>query len=183
VNALDESAVALLGRRYGGTVATRGLWQWSGGLAETIPFAEPPSHAWSELWALARNGSSVTPVALLRQVLFDEPGDGETLRLLAELAAESAADRKGAAERLVAELGKHEEPNVAGLLDEAAELRPLSSGIAFALMAPMLQARLDSDRRSMVRSRLDAIVDDEDATTHDLAAAMLDALELTNASV
>ena len=77
--------VSLLVKRYVGPVATRALWQWAGGRDGDLAFVDEPAAQWSALWARAAAGP-VTRIALVREALFDSPGDPELLAALAALA-------------------------------------------------------------------------------------------------
>ena len=75
-------------RFYPGPVAARCLWQWAGGDESEIEYNESPDELWKGMIEKAESGDSeATPLSLLREALFDRPGD-ENLLVSAERIAE-----------------------------------------------------------------------------------------------
>lgn len=84
VSAADAAdAVKLLAGRYPGTVAREALWRHAGGEGSRAPHADTPEASWREALRRACEGGVVTPMAMLRELLFDQPGHAEALRLVA----------------------------------------------------------------------------------------------------
>lgn len=75
--------VAWLDRRYPSRTAARALWRWSG--ADPAPVEGPgEGPTWPRLWplAVAHDGG----VSLMREALFDHPGDPDLVDWIARLA-------------------------------------------------------------------------------------------------
>ncbi len=79
----DEAVIRFLSLTYPGPVSTRALWQWAGGEAGQIEYHRDPRQQWQQLWDLARKKAMIPPAALLREALFDRPGNPDLLGLLA----------------------------------------------------------------------------------------------------
>ncbi|RMG17055.1 MAG: hypothetical protein D6731_04775 [Planctomycetota bacterium] len=88
--ALTAEVVELLAERYPTRTSARALWAWAGGREEELPWDEEPGlPLWSELWRLAGDEAATAArrEALVREALFDTPGDPLLLDHLAERAA------------------------------------------------------------------------------------------------
>jgi hypothetical protein len=181
VNPLDDSIIAWLSEHYGGFTATRALWQWAGGEVSEIAFGETADPAWRDLWPRARAGAPATPVALLREALFDRPGDGQLLEFLTSLAMEMAAHARPGARRLAALLEEWRVIlEVEGLREASGDVPLDNRDVSFALMAPVLQGRLGPEKRASLSRRFAAIrVDPGAEAVRGLAAGLEDALEGT----
>ncbi|MFO0605231.1 MAG: hypothetical protein U0324_18775 [Polyangiales bacterium] len=102
--ALEADAVAFFARRYAGVVAREALWRHAGGEASEVAHDVSPARAWQEAWRRAvEGGRGVSPVTLLREALFDRPGDPEALRLLALATSNALAEEAGVVVDLVAD--------------------------------------------------------------------------------
>ena len=100
----DQAVIAFLAGAYAGPVATRALWLWAGGEAQQIDYQCEPDQRWGRLWTAARNGEKATAEAVLRETLFDRPGDADVLNFLKDLAVETRPQSPATARVLVAQL-------------------------------------------------------------------------------
>jgi len=79
----DAQIIAYLAEAYGSSLSKRALWTWSGGLPETVDFDPNPLESWDRMWAVAGKGSPPSRVALVREMLFDNPGQALLIAYLA----------------------------------------------------------------------------------------------------
>lgn len=102
----DQAVIAFLSHAYPGPVSTRALWLWAGGEAAQIEYFHDPVQQWQQLWGLARSGVAAPPAALLREALFDRPGNPDLLGFLAAWVVETFAAGPNAAKVLAAQLDR-----------------------------------------------------------------------------
>ncbi len=159
----SAEAAGFIAERYSGSLDTRALWQWAGGRPEDVDFDEPPVGRWKKLWALAVENRGATRVSLLREMLFDRPGDG---RLMGFLAA--ARDEKGSAWVEASRILVLQVESAAPAFDPDRLWAALQSfpalpslverpgDTAFALLATAADSRLTAGERAMLEPRLAA---------------------------
>jgi len=153
--------VPLLAERYPGALDTRALWCWAGGRPEEVVFDDPPSQRWAVLWSKARNGAAATAIALVREMLFDRPGDEALLRILDRLAQEAYPRWKGAAvvlgtqiEALAPSFEAHGLWAALQSFPPLDTLLPHPGDCAFAAMASTFQGRFPPGVRDTLESVL-----------------------------
>lgn len=85
-----EDVLELLLEEYAGATAARAYWSWAGGEAHEVPLPGDAGEVWQTLWERAAEpGCAVSRVALVRELLFDQPGHPVLLEFLASTAAAS----------------------------------------------------------------------------------------------
>lgn len=154
---VDKSAaVAKLAEYYPGVLAARAVWTWAGGDRESVPLDPPPSDQWEQLWDQSREDGGIGAVALLREALFDRPGDEALLGFLDALGQETFPDGPAAGTVLVdliTELGPGGSPDA---LSAALAAFPDRDGNeTFAAIAPILAGKLTEADRSGLETALD----------------------------
>lgn len=95
---LAGEVVSYLVRRYPGVSATRAMWSWAGGSATTAPLEGEAEALWRAGWEAAgapADGERPAPsqVALVREALYDEPGEPLLLDYLFAEACERHDER------------------------------------------------------------------------------------------
>lgn len=78
-DALDAATVDALSARFDSLLEARALWHWAGGSLNCVPSGAGVGPTWTALWACARDGAdgAAGVAALLREALFEHPGDAE----------------------------------------------------------------------------------------------------------
>ena len=91
---LELRATELLTTVFDADLAARGLWLWAGGDGNTLVFASDARETLRGIWRMARAGGDGRPAcaALLREALFESPGDLAALRLSRDLVEEASTD-------------------------------------------------------------------------------------------
>ena len=91
---LELRATDLLTTVFDADLAARGLWLWAGGDGNALVFASDARETLRGIWRMARAGGDGRPActALLREALFESPGDLAALRLSRELVEEASTD-------------------------------------------------------------------------------------------
>ena len=74
-----KGIVSLVSEYYAGALDTRALWEWAGGRPEDVPFSSPPEVRWEALWRAAEAPGGATRIRIVREMLFDRPGDPDLL--------------------------------------------------------------------------------------------------------
>ena len=154
---VDKSAaVAKLAEYYPGVLAARALWTWAGGDRESVPLDPPPPEQWDRLWDRSREEGGIGAVALLREALFDRPGDEALLGFLDALGRETFPEGPAAGTVLVdlmADLGPDGSP---GALSAALAAFPDRDGNeTFAAVAPILAGKLTQADRAGLETALE----------------------------
>lgn len=85
----DQTVIAFLAEKYAGPVATRALWLWAGGDANVAVYEGEPEEIWGQLWDLAGDGAGFYQLALVREALYDNPGQPVLMEYLQSVAVES----------------------------------------------------------------------------------------------
>ncbi len=82
----DEAIIECLAALYGEATAARALWLWAGGKEPELEYDPDPKTQWTTLWNRAGVDSAASRVFLLREALFDRPGDPELLGFMGAIA-------------------------------------------------------------------------------------------------
>jgi hypothetical protein len=147
---MDENRViAYLARHYRSVLARRALWAWSGGAEEDVDFDLPPQESWRLLWEKAAADPGPTRVDLVREMLFDSPGEKDLLGYLDTLALEQFRMDKDIAELFLYLLNKNgmDEKHLPVLLYLFQESSP---DAVLATTAPALQTvRAENDYNNL----------------------------------
>lgn len=102
MNPNDKKIIEYLSEIYAGAAATRALWLWAGGVESELEYGKSTIDGWTRMWAKAKDGKGATPVAVIREALFDYPGDEKLLELMDGLADEIFENGRTAAAVLAA---------------------------------------------------------------------------------
>lgn len=102
MNPNDKKIIEYLSEIYAGATATRALWLWGGGVESELEYGKSTIDGWTRMWAKAKDGQEATPVAVIREALFDYPGDEKLLELMDGLADEIFENGRTAAAVLAA---------------------------------------------------------------------------------
>lgn len=84
----ESNILDYLAKNYASSISKRALWSWCGGAEADIDYDLPPLDGWGLMWAKAGRNSAPTRIGLVREMLFDSPGEEVLLGFLEELAAE-----------------------------------------------------------------------------------------------
>ncbi len=188
----EEEVVAYLVKEYPGPVAARGLWTWAGGQAAEMVFEKPARAQWEKLWALAGEEAPPSRIALLREALFDHPGDAALLGFLDAVSDDTFAPGRPAAgvlfflfEKLAPEfddeglkaaltafpLGLIEDPD-----DPEAPSDERVVDAMLAAAASSFQGAWDKDGRETLEEKCRAIVEEDRPVSVELIVAGMKAL-------
>ena len=158
----DESKViGKLAEYYPGATSTRSLWIWAGGLREAIHYNRSPQEQWAALWELASEESRVTPITLVREALFDHPGDDELFSFLGDLVKDHFPVWKETAEVFRAQLKKLAPDLDAPLVAAAARSLPdLPEDQTFAMIGGTLRDLFSGELRQKLETRFTQLSQD-----------------------
>ena len=101
MDAMEDEIIGYLSGKYVGPVATRALWGWAGGKEDEVVYFESSIEQWRALWKKARGGASVSPLALLREALLDDPGNSFLINSIEGLGGDIFPEGRTAAEMLM----------------------------------------------------------------------------------
>lgn len=94
----DNEVVEYLAQNYGSSIAKRALWSWGGGVEKDVDYDLLPWDSWKLMWDKAGKTAIPTRISLVREMLFDIPGEKALLRYLDALAEERFKAEKEIAE-------------------------------------------------------------------------------------
>ncbi len=154
----ENETIDYLEENYTGALAARALWVWAGGDPNDVIYADDPNEQWPLMWDAAGAKGKPSRIALLREALFDRPGDGTLLKILTALGQESVPDGKYMAQILAVLLEKtapEHEPDALWSAMQVFSESPLDVG--FALLAEAFQDRFSTDSRERLVERFAAL--------------------------
>lgn len=138
----DNEIIAYLAEHYSSAIAKRALWTCGGGVETDIDYDLSPLDGWGLMWALAEESVAPTRIGLVREMLFDSPGEETLLGYLDELAAERFKAEKDVADFFLFLLVRNgaAENRLAALLYLLQDIPP---ACILAATAPTIQAARD----------------------------------------
>lgn len=146
-----ERIIDDLAEKYPGPVGVRSIWELAGGSPADIEFTDSARSQWAALWQAAAPPGGERSVALLREVLFDHPGEVRLLAGLDSMAANSRPDAADAVPEILLALTS------LGPAFDAAHIRVVLEPFpecteweAFAAFAPRMQGAFEkADREAL----------------------------------
>lgn len=155
-----------LSHHYPGATAARSLWLWAGGLETDMIYAETGAKQWTAILNRANELDRVSRISILREALFDYPGDEILISQLIEIAKDISEADQTIAEILVLQLMEsapdfdqdeimaalHIIPDIAQRDEESAKPKEMY----FSLLTPSLNNRFSKNDRKALRNRLSA---------------------------
>ncbi len=138
----ENTIIEYLAKKYGSSISKRALWAWCGGAEADIVYDLPPYDGWGQMWEKAEGNETPSQIGLVREMLFDSPGEKTLLGYLDELAAERFKAEKAVADFflfLLARTGATEH-RLAALLYLLQDMPP---DCILATTAPAIQAVRD----------------------------------------
>lgn len=162
-----------LAQNYGGIVATRALWEWAGGSPADIAYNDSAIERWAVMWEKASEDEGFIAPDLVREALFDQPGNRLLLTYLDSLPDATFGEARMAA-KLIGPLIETLAPEFS-----TTSLWPLlqafpesSAQQAFVALAPLLQDKIAVKARLTLEERLRFLLDDEEAEKPEAPAAV-----------
>jgi hypothetical protein len=150
----DSAVVEYLACNYSGSVAIQALWQWAGGCLAEIEYVDPPEECWKTMWGKAGAGADAAPIALVREALFDRPGDPLLLGYFSSLPDAEFKERRRATAFLFALIQTLEEDLPTDRLCSLLHVFPVSDvNETLVVWAPAMQGKLDDARRRVLEER------------------------------
>ena len=149
--ALDNAdVIAYLSENYMHSLARRALWQWAGGRQSEVDYGDD---GWAAMWGRACAGSGAARIAIVRQALFDHPGEARLLGFLDALAAEISEDWRETAQ-LFTTLLEQTAPDFphAKLLSLLLAFPEKPVDEAFAVVTSSMQGLFDDPQRELLES-------------------------------
>ncbi len=138
----ENTIIDYLAEKYGSSISKRALWSWCGGAEADVIYDLPPLDGWGLMWEKSGEHKAPSRIGLVREMLFDSPGEKVLLGYLGELAAERFKTEKGVADFflfLLARTGATEH-RLAALLYLLQDIPP---DCVLATTAPAIQAARD----------------------------------------
>jgi len=144
----DDNVIEYLADNYNGPVASRGLWGWAGGQEKDVDYSPDRIQGWRAMWTKARDDVGPAPISIIREALFDHPGNPKLLLFLNALASEFTEEWKELGILVVAMLKK------IGDFSEKEELLPVLltapddvEGHFFAVLASAVNKMFSTEER------------------------------------
>lgn len=168
-----QSIFTLLAKNYGSTVATRALWEWAGGSPADVEHNDSAIERWAVMWEKASEDDGCIAPNLVREALFDQPGNPLLMTYLDSLPDETFGEARISAKLIY--------PLIASLAPEFAanSLWPLlqafpesSAQQTFVALAPLLQEKIDIKARMTLEDRLRFLLDEEESEKPKAPAAV-----------
>jgi len=172
----EEEVVGFLSKEYGGPVAARGLWTWAGGETADMVFPKPAVEQWKKLWELAGEDTPPSRIALLREALFDHPGNDTILGFLDAVSDDEFPNGRPAAAVIFFLFDKLVPPFEAeglrsamtsfpfGLIDNPEDPNPPSveslTDTMFAALASSFQNQYNNDNRALLEEKCRGLIDE-----------------------
>jgi hypothetical protein len=158
---LELRATDLLTTLFDADLAARGLWLWAGGDGNALVFASDARETLCGIWRMARAGGDGRPAcaALLREALFESPGDLAALRLSRDLVEEASTDWMDQVAVTALHLGRapggvwEDDSQLAIALATLPEMPPTTLVLA---LAATLDRHLSSEAHAGLLARADA---------------------------
>lgn len=159
-----QNIFTYLAKNYGGMVATRALWQWAGGSPADVVYENSAIERWAVMWEKASEDDKLTSVSLVREALFDQPGNPLLMAYLDSLSDETFGEARISAKLiypLIESLSPEFIPSSLWPLLQA--FPEISAQQTFVALAPLLQKKIDIKARLTLEDRLRFLLEDEEA--------------------
>jgi hypothetical protein len=156
---LDEQKVIdYLSENYAGSTAARALWMWAGGRREDIEYTAAAKEQWGLLWAEAKNLQGATPLSLVREALFDHPGDEALFGFLDALAEQDLPEWRETAGLFLAQLQTLAPEFDPQAIWAASQSMPaLTADSHLAVLASTLRDLFSGEHRRVLKERFQAL--------------------------
>ena len=152
----DKAVVDYLARNYASVLARRALCSWGGGAEADTEYDPEPREGWGRMWDKAEEGPAPTRIALVREMLFDAPGEGVLLTYLEAVAEEQYKAEKELADFFIdlleKKLKKKEQLPILLFL-----FQDRSSDSVLAALAPALQGAFENEVREALEKNLNKL--------------------------
>jgi len=151
----QENIIGYLSENYPGPVGIRSIWELAGGLPGEIQFTDSAKEMWSELWQAAEGPEGVTHTALIREALYDRPGEALLLTCLENMAREACPDAADAVPEMILALtvlGPDFEPvHMLLVLESFPECTEIE---AFSVLTPRVQGVFEIAEREVLEKQI-----------------------------
>lgn len=180
----ENEVIEFLSENYAGSVASRALWVWAGGGAQDIDYTKSATDQWNTMWEKASEDGPPSKIALLREALFDDPGNEVVLGFLNAIADDEFKSGRAAAPVLTFMLEKldpafDEKVLQATMLSFPKEFsedaddpenisKESQTEIMFAALASSLQDRFKKDVRSALEEKCEVLTKDQGLASEEL---------------
>lgn len=180
----ENEVIEFLSENYAGSVATRALWVWAGGGAQDIDYTKSATDQWNIMWEKASEDGPPSKIALLREALFDDPGNEVILGFLNAIADDEFESGRAAAPVLTFMLEKLDpafDEKVLqatmlsfpkGFSEDADDPENISkesqTEMMFAALASSLQDRFKKDARSALEEKCEVLTKEQGFASKEL---------------
>jgi hypothetical protein len=156
-----EEIIGHLATHYGGDVPARTLWLQAGGSDDEIAYDGSATQRWTAMWNAALTDADDRHMALVREMLLDNPGDAALSAWVVERSREAPEFFRGPIASLVdvldaADPGLEADEGRAWLQS----LPVVSAPLTFMVLAEALEKRLSDEQRAGVEEWLDVVGQD-----------------------